>query len=105
MSGFRILVADGHPIFRLGLCSLLATHEGWEVCGEASNGRDAVEKCQQLKPDLLVLDICLRELNGADAARQILKGNPAQRILILTSVDSEHVAQDCLDAGVRGWGF
>ena len=105
MSGFRILVADPHPIFRLGLCSLLGSHEGWEVCGEASNGRDAVERCQQLKPDLLVLDICMRELNGADAARQILKDNPAQRILVLTGLDSEQVAQDCLDAGVRGWVF
>jgi DNA-binding NarL/FixJ family response regulator len=103
MSAFRILVADDHPIFRFGLCSLLRSHENWEVCGEAADGRDAVEKCRQLKPDLLILDICLPKLNGVDAAQQILKDNPAQVILVLTAVDSEQVVRDCLEAGVRGW--
>jgi len=105
MAAFRILVADDHPIFRFGLSSLLGSHESWEVCGEAADGRDAVEKCRQLKPDLLILDICLPKLNGLDTARQILKHNPAQAILILTAVDSEQVIRDCLEAGVRGWVF
>jgi DNA-binding NarL/FixJ family response regulator len=105
MRVFRILVADDHPIFRFGLCSLLASHEGWVVCGEAVDGRDTVEKWRQLKPDLLILDICLPKLNGVDAARQILRNDPAQRILILTDVDSEQVVRDCLEAGVRGWVF
>jgi DNA-binding NarL/FixJ family response regulator len=105
MNAFRILVADGHPIFRFGLCSLLRAHEGWEVCGESADGRDAVEKCKSLKPDLLVLDICMPKLNGVDAARQILKANPNQRILILTDVNSDQVVRDCLEAGVRGWVF
>lgn len=105
MNAFRILVADHHPVFRFGLCSLLGSHEGWEVCGEAADGRDAVERCRQLKPDLLILDICMPKLNGVDAARQILKGNPAQRILVLTDVNSEQVVRDCLEAGVRGWVF
>ena len=78
MGAFRILLADDHPIFRFGLSSLLGSHEGWEVCGEAADGRDAVEKCRQLKPDLLILDICLPILNGLDTARQILKHNPDQ---------------------------
>lgn len=105
MGSFRILVVDDHPIFRFGLSSLLRSHEGWEVCGESADGRDAVEKCKQSKPDLVILDICLPKLNGVDAARQILKLNPAQAILILTAVDSEHVIRECLEAGVRGWVF
>jgi DNA-binding NarL/FixJ family response regulator len=105
MGAFRILVADDHPIFRFGLSSLLGSHENWEVCGAAVDGRDAVEKCRQLKPDLLILDICLPILNGVDAARQILKHNPNQTILILTAVDSEQVIRECLEAGVRGWVF
>jgi DNA-binding NarL/FixJ family response regulator len=105
MGSFRILVADDHPVFRFGLCSLLGSHEDWAICGEAADGRDAVEKCRQLKPDLLILDICLPILNGLDTARQVLKHNPAQAILILTAVDSEQVIRDCLEAGVRGWVF
>jgi len=105
MAAFRILVADDHPIFRFGLRSFLASHQSWEVCGEAADGKEAIEKCRQLNPDLLILDICMPRLNGVDAARQILKDNPAQRILVLTSVDSEQVVRDCLEAGVRGWVF
>ncbi|MGC2182953.1 MAG: response regulator transcription factor [Terriglobales bacterium] len=105
MNRLRILVADDHPVFRLGLCSLLSSHEGWEICGEAADGRQAVEKCKGLKPDLLILDICLPYLNGVDAARQILNNNPAQKILVVTDVNSEQVVQDCLAAGVRGWIF
>lgn len=105
MSGFRILVADDHPIFRFGLCALLQSHQGWEVCGEAADGRETVKKCRQLKADLLILDICMPKLNGVDAARQILKENPDQAILILTAVDSEQVVRDCLEAGIRGWIF
>jgi DNA-binding NarL/FixJ family response regulator len=105
MNSFRILVADDHPIVRFGLCALISSHKGWEVCGEAGDGREAVEKCEQLKPDLLILDICMPNLNGVDAARQILKNDPVQRILVLTDVNSEQVVRDCLEAGVRAWVF
>lgn len=105
MSAFRIFLADDHPIFRLGLCSLLSSRKGWEVCGQAADGRDAVGKCRQLQPDLVILDICMPKLNGIDAARQILKNNPVQRILIVTDVNSEHVVRDCLEMGIRGWVF
>jgi DNA-binding NarL/FixJ family response regulator len=103
MNSFRILLADDHPIFRLGLHALISSHEDWQVCGEAADGREAVTKCWQLKPDLLILDISMPELNGVDAARQILKSNPAQKILILTDVDSEKVVRDCLEVGIQGW--
>ena len=103
MSAFRILLADDHPVFRLGLCSLLGSHEQWEICGQASDGREAIEKCKYLKPDLLILDIGMPELNGVDAARRILRENPLQRILVLTDVGSDQAIRDCLEAGVRGW--
>jgi DNA-binding NarL/FixJ family response regulator len=70
MSVFRILLADDHPVFRLGLCCLLGSHEGWEICGQAADRREAVEKCRQLKPDLLILDTGMPELNGVDAAQR-----------------------------------
>jgi DNA-binding NarL/FixJ family response regulator len=105
MSAFRILLADDHPVFLLGLCSLLGSHKGWEICGEAADGREAVEKWRQLRPDLLILDICMPRLNGVDAARQILRENPKQRILVVTDVGSEQVIRECLEAGVRGWVF
>jgi DNA-binding NarL/FixJ family response regulator len=105
MSLFRILVADDHPVFRLGLRSLITSHGGWEICGEARDGREAIGKCVQLKPDLVILDIGMPKLNGVDAARRILIKNPLQRILVLTDVRSDQVTRDCLEAGVRGWVY
>ncbi|HZR63963.1 MAG TPA: response regulator transcription factor [Terriglobales bacterium] len=105
MSTFRILVVDDHPVFRLGLGSLLASHPDWELCGESADGRDAVEKCMQLKPDLVILDICMPLLNGVEAARQILNHDPNLRILVVTDVASEQVIRECLEIGVRGWFF
>jgi DNA-binding NarL/FixJ family response regulator len=103
MDVFRILLADQHPIFRLGLCSVLGFHEGWEVCGEAIDGPDAIEKCIELTPDLILLNIGMRGMDGMDVAHQILKANPAQKILILTEVASEKRVRDYLQAGVCGW--
>ena len=103
MDAFRIIVADDHPIVRFGVCALLQSRAGWEVCGEASDGREAVTKCKALKPDLVILDICMPKLNGVDAACQIMKDNPKQSILVLTNVDSDQVIRNCLQAGVRGW--
>ena len=105
MSAFRILLADDHPVYRLGLSTLLRSRKGWEVCGEAADGREAAEKCRRLKPDLLILDIGMPQLNGVDAARQILRDNPLQRIMVLTDVGSDQVVRDCLGAGVRGWVY
>lgn len=103
MSGFRILVADDHDIVRRGICSLLSSRAGWEVCAEAADGREAVEKAKELRPDLVILDLHMPNLNGMESARQILRHNPRQRILILTITDSEHLAQEMLFIGVKGY--
>jgi DNA-binding NarL/FixJ family response regulator len=99
----RILVADDHEVARKGVRSLLEEHAGWEVCGEAKDGREAVDMANQLKPDILLLDIGMPNLNGLDAARQILAIDGEARILILTIHDSEQVVREVLAAGARGF--
>ncbi len=99
----RILVADDHPVVRTGLRVLLESKTGWQVCAEAANGREAVEKASQLKPDVAVLDIGMPLLNGVEATRQIRKLSPQTEILILTMHDSEQLIQEVLGAGANGY--
>jgi DNA-binding NarL/FixJ family response regulator len=100
---FRILVADDHEVVRRGLCALLRGQPDWEVCGEAGNGREAVEQAMKLKPEVVILDIGMPNLNGLEATRQILKDNPRIKVLILTLHDSDQVVQQVLNAGARGF--
>ena len=99
----RILIADDHEVARSGIRTLLESHPGWEVCAEAKDGREAVELCNKTKPDLVLLDIGMPNLNGLDAARQILATAPDTRILILTMHDTEQVVREVLSAGARGF--
>jgi len=103
MSGLRILIADDHEVARQGIRALLESHPGWEVCAEAKDGREAVELANNSKPDIALLDIGMPNLNGLDAARQILAMSPAIRILILTMHDAEQVVREVLAAGARGF--
>ena len=103
MSVLRILIADDHEVARRGVRSLLESHPGWEVCGEAANGREAVQCASRLKPDLVLLDIGMPSLNGLDATRQILAASPETQVLILTMHDSEQVVREVLAAGARGF--
>jgi DNA-binding NarL/FixJ family response regulator len=99
----RILLVDDHAVVRRGVRSLLESQEGWVVCGEATNGRDAVEQTRRLRPDVVVMDLSLPELNGLDATRQILKDAPDTEVLVLTMHHSEELARDVLQAGARGY--
>ncbi len=99
----RILVADDHEVVRRGLSALLQTQEGWEICAEASDGREAVEKAKQLNPDFVILDIGMPNLNGLAATRQLAQHDPNCKIIVLTVTDTDQVIREALDAGARGF--
>ena len=99
----RILVADDHDIMRRGLRQLLSSRPGWEVCGEARTGREAVALTEQLKPDIVVMDISMPELNGLDAARKIHKSFPKMGILILTLHFSDQLVREIVEVGARAY--
>ena len=103
MSTLRILVADDHDVVRRGLKSVLEDQPGWEVCAEANNGRQAVDRARQFKPDVVVLDITMPELNGLEAARQIRRLLPETEVIVLTVHESEELVQEVLRAGARGY--
>ncbi len=99
----QILIADDHEVARRGIRAVLESHPGWEVCGEAKDGREAVELASSMKPDVILLDIGMPNLNGLEAARQILAVSPDVPILILTMHDSDNVIREVLRAGARGF--
>lgn len=103
MDILRIFIADDHEVARKGIRALIETHPGWEVCGEAGDGREAVKAAARLKPELVLLDIGMPSLNGLDATRQILAESPDTCVLVLTMHDSEQVVREVLAAGARGF--
>jgi DNA-binding NarL/FixJ family response regulator len=103
MKPLRILIADDHELFRRGVAAELTQVPGWVVAAEATNGRDAVALAASLKPDIVVLDLTMPELNGLEAARQIILADPSARILILTAHESEQLVREVLSAGAQGY--
>ena len=99
----RVLVVDDHAIIRKGVCAILSLREDIEVCGEAENGKEAVEKAIQLKPDLVIMDITMPVLSGFDASIRIRKALPDVPILFLSMHDSQTVRQACRRAGAQGY--
>jgi len=99
----RIVIADDHEIVRRGLRSLLEAVAGWEVVAEASSGREALEKVQELHPSLAILDVGMPVMNGLEATRNIVKTSPQTQVLILTMHETEQMVRDVLDAGARGY--
>ncbi len=99
----RIFLADDHEIIRKGLRILFEAHSGWSICGEAASGEETVRLAAEVKPDIVVLDIGLRGLNGVEAARQIKSTNSAIEVLIFTMHDSEHLVRETLRVGARGY--
>lgn len=81
----------------------LLARPGWHVCGEAADGREALKKASELKPDIIVLDVAMPNLNGLEATRQILRVNPKAKVLVLTLHDTSHVIHEALSAGAAGF--
>jgi len=98
----RIILADDHHVTRLGLRHLLERKPEWKVCGEASNGREAVEMAATLMPQIAIVDLSMPELNGLEATRQIVRGAPGTAVLIYTMDESEKVVHEALSAGAKG---
>jgi DNA-binding NarL/FixJ family response regulator len=103
MKTVRILIADDHDLMRRGVRTLLEPHPGWEICGEATTGREAVAKAEELKPNIVILDISMPDLNGVDAAKRIKKASPETEVLIFSAHYSDQLIREILEAGVRGY--
>jgi DNA-binding NarL/FixJ family response regulator len=99
----RILVADDHDIIRRGLKSLLAAKPDWEVCAEAKNGREAIALAEEHKPDVVVMDVSMPELNGLEAVRHIRKSLPKTEVVVLTLHFSDQLVHDLVEAGAKGY--
>jgi DNA-binding NarL/FixJ family response regulator len=97
------MIADDHGVMRTGLRLQLEQHEGIEVVGEASDGREALRLAEELKPDLIIMDIGMPNLNGIDATAQILKRNPGTGIIILSVHSDEEYLLRALSAGAKGY--
>ncbi|MBL0741106.1 response regulator [Chryseolinea lacunae] len=103
MEKHKILIADDHSMIRDGIKTLLKQNKSYEVAGEAVNGREAVEKYKALRPDLIIMDISMPELNGMEAAKEILTEDPTARIVMLSMYDDEDYISLCMEYGVKGY--
>jgi two-component system, NarL family, response regulator NreC len=99
----RAMLVDDHQMFREGLRAILERDGKVTIAGEASNGREAVKMAVELVPDLVIMDIGMSELNGVDAARQIVAGNPGIRVIALSAHSDSRFVSAMLDAGASGY--
>lgn len=103
MKKLKLIIADDHSMIRQGVRSVIETQPGWELCGEADNGRSAIQLARDFAPDIAVLDITMPGLNGVDAIRILKTESPKTKVLILSMHDSEALADEVLQAG--GYGY
>ena len=99
----RILIADDHAMMRRGLRTVIESHAGWEVCGESTNGLEALERTKELKPALVVLDVSMPILNGLEVAHRVSHSMPEVKILLFTMHNSPQFAKDVTKTGAHGY--
>jgi DNA-binding NarL/FixJ family response regulator len=99
----RVLICDDHPVFRNGLRMLLSAQEGLDVVGDASTGREAVSRADELQPDVVVMDLQMPELNGIEATREIVATSPHVKVLVLTMFEDDDSVFAAMRAGARGY--
>jgi DNA-binding NarL/FixJ family response regulator len=101
----RILIADDHDVMREGTRAVIERQPGWEVCGIAATGREAVEQAFALEPDIVVMDMSMPDLNGLDAAVQIRRRFPQTEILIFTAHQTDELIREVFEAGAKSFIF
>jgi DNA-binding NarL/FixJ family response regulator len=99
----KVLLCDDHTLFREGIKAILKDEPSIEIVGEAADGRQAVAKALELRPDVVLMDIAMPELSGFDATRRIVQANAKAKVLILTMYEEEEVINRCLSAGASGY--
>jgi DNA-binding NarL/FixJ family response regulator len=103
MAPTRVLIADDHALFRYGVKAMFASEEGFEVAGEASTGEEAVELAAELKPDIVLMDIQMPNLNGIEATRRILESDPGIGVVVVTMFEEDDSVFAAMRAGARGY--
>ena len=103
MDKVKVLIVDDHPVMRDGIRAFLVAQDDIEIVGEASDGKEAIEKARELRPDVVVMDIAMPEMDGLEATRRIRKKNPAIRVIILTQYDNKEYVLSAVKAGAAGY--
>jgi DNA-binding NarL/FixJ family response regulator len=99
----RVLIVDDHAFIRRGVQTILHPFPEWELCGEADNGSDAIRMAEELKPEVIIMDLSMPGLNGIEATRAIRKTQPAVKIVLLTLHESAELVRSAFRAGARGY--
>lgn len=99
----RVLIVDDHAFIRRGVQTILHPFPEWELCGEADNGNDAIRMAEELKPEVIIMDLSMPGLNGIEATRAIRKTQPGVKIVLLTLHESAELVRSAFRAGARGY--